>query len=144
MQLTILDPDSLRDNHVYRIEFFDSTAYHTNANPWYRLIDRTSSDTIVNLTKLLTSQVQTPVVKGFVATIMNDPAVAVNTAKTGWKTGSSNLVSQVGFDSRFAPAYQARRINYPSDFEIRFTAPEKGDTSFPVRASAMAVRLISS
>jgi hypothetical protein len=131
LQLTILDPDSIRDNHVYRVEFFDSTAFHDNANPWYRLIDKTRSDTIVALTRLLTAQVQTPVVRGYVANINNDPVVSVNTGQTGWKTGSSNLVAQVGFDSRYAPAYQARRVNYPADFEIRFTAPAKGDLSFP-------------
>jgi hypothetical protein len=131
LQLTILDPDSVKDNHVYRMEFFDSTAFHTNPNPWYRLIDKTSKDTVVKLTKLTTAQVQTPVVRGFVANITNDPSVSVNTSATGWKTGTSNLVTQVGFDSRFAPAYQARRVNYPADFEIRFTAPAMGDTSFP-------------
>ncbi len=131
LQLTILDPDSIRDNHVFRIEFLDSTAFHDNANPWYRLVDKTSNDTIVNLTRLQTTQVQTPVSRGFVANINNDPLVAVNGGKTGWKTGSSNYVTQVGFDSRFAPAYQPRRINYPADFEIRFTAPVQGDTSFP-------------
>jgi hypothetical protein len=131
LQITILDPDSIRDNHVFRIEFLDSTAFHDNANPWYRLVDKTSNDTIVNLTRLQTAQVQTPVSRGFVANINNDPLVTVNSGKTGWKTGSSNYVAQVGFDSRFAPAYQPRRVNYPADFEIRFTAPAQGDTSFP-------------
>jgi hypothetical protein len=131
LQLTILDPDSIRDNHVYRVEFFDSTAFHDNANPWYRLVDKSNSDTVVKLSRLQTTQVQTPVVRGFVANINNDPIVAVNTGATGWKTGKSNYVAQVGFDSRFAAAYQARRTNYPADFEIRFTAPMQGDTSFP-------------
>jgi hypothetical protein len=131
LQLTILDPDSIKDNHVFRMEFLDSTAFHDNANPWYRLVDITSNDTIVSLTRLQTTQVQTPVSRGFVANINNDPLVAVNSGKTGWKTGSSNYVAQVGFDSRFAPAYQPRRVNYPADFEIRFTAPAEGDTSFP-------------
>jgi hypothetical protein len=85
----------------------------------------------VKLSQLQTSQVQTPVVRGYVANINNDPVVAVNAAQTGWVTGKSNYVAQVGFDSRFAPAYQPRRINYPADFEIRFTAPAQGDTSFP-------------
>jgi hypothetical protein len=131
MQLTILDADSIKDNHVYRVDFFDSTAFHDNPNPWYRLVDKTSKDTVVKLTRLQTTQVQTPVVRGFVAGINNDPIVAINTGQTGWVTGRSNLVSTVGFDSRFAPAYTPRRINYPADFEIRFTAPLKGDTSFP-------------
>jgi hypothetical protein len=40
-------------------------------------------------------------------------------------------VVQVGFDSRYAPAYQARRVNYPADFEYTFTTAGQGDMSFP-------------
>jgi hypothetical protein len=131
LQMTILDPDSILNNHTYRVEFVDSTAFHDNADPWYRIFDKTAGDTVVPLTRLLTAATQTPFTQGFVATISNDPFVVVDQSRTGWETGSSNLVTQVGFDSRFAPAYQARRVNYPSDFEIRFTDPGLGDTSFP-------------
>jgi hypothetical protein len=131
MGLTVLDPDSIRDNHTYRLEFVDSTAFHTNSYPWYRLVDKTSRDTLVSLTRLLSTQVQSPVIRGFVASISNDPDVIIDQAKTGWTLGNSNYVAQAGFDSRFAPAYQPRRTNYPADFEIRFTAKNQGDTSFP-------------
>lgn len=131
MQLTILDADSIGDNRTYRIEFFDSTAFHENPNPWYRLVDQVTGGTVIALTPLRTTQVQTPVIRGFVANIANDQNVVVDRANTGWKTGISNYVAQVGFDSRFAPAYQPRRVNYPADFEIRFTAKGLGDISFP-------------
>ncbi len=131
MALTILDADSMRDNHTYRLEFRDSTAFHNNSYPWYQLIDKTTSDTVVVLTRLQSTQVQTPVIRGFVANITNDPDVVIDRAKTEWLTGNSNYVTQVGFDSRFAPAYLPRRINYPADFGIRFTAKGQGDTSFP-------------
>ena len=131
MNLTVLDADSIRDNHTYRLEFVDSTAFHTNSYPWYRLVDKTAKDTLVPLTRLLSTQVQSPVIRGFVASINNDPDVIVDPGKTGWTKGNSNFVTQVGFDSRFAPAYQPRRVNYPADFEIRFTAKNQGDTSFP-------------
>ncbi|TSA23183.1 hypothetical protein D4R75_03895 [bacterium] len=131
MNMTVLDADSIRDNHTYRMEFVDSTAFHTNSYPWYRLVDKTAKDTLVSLTRLLSTQVQSPVIRGFVASIKNDPDVIINPSKTGWTKGTSNYVTQVGFDSRFAPAYQPRRVNYPADFEIRFTAKNQGDTSFP-------------
>ncbi|MEX1137720.1 MAG: hypothetical protein WEB33_05110 [Bacteroidota bacterium] len=130
MRLTILDADSIR-NSTYRLEFFDSTAFHNNANPWYQLVDVTTGDTVVNMSRLLTTQVQTPVIQGFVGNITNDPSVVVDQVQTGWTAGNSNYVAQVGFDSRFAAAYQSRRVNYPADFEIRFTAKGLGDTSFP-------------
>jgi hypothetical protein len=131
MNLTVLDADSIRNDHTYRLEFIDSTAFHTNSYPWYRLVDKTTRDTVVSLTRLQATQVQSPVIRGFVASITNDPDVIIDQAKTGWTNGNSNYVTQVGFDSRFAPAYQPRRVNYPADFEIRFTAKNQGDTSFP-------------
>lgn len=131
MQITILDPDSIADGHTYHVEFADSTAFHDNPNPWYRLVDLTSHDTIVALTRLQTTQVQTPVIHGFVANVANDPYVSIDNTLTGWVNGNSNYVAQVGFDSRFAPAYLPRRINYSADFEIRLTAKGQGDTSFP-------------
>jgi len=129
--ISILDPDSVSNSHTYRIEFADSTAFHNNPNPWYRLIDKTAGDTLVALTRLKSTQVQTSVIRGFVANITNDPLVDIDRPNTTWTTGNSNYVAQVGFDSRFAPAYQARRINYPADFEIHFMAKGQGDTSFP-------------
>ncbi len=131
LQLTILDPDSVQNGHTYRMEFVDSSAFHNNANPWYRILDKMAGDTVVPLARLLTAAAQTPFIQGFVATISNDPFVVIDQSRTEWEIGNSNLVTQVGFDSRFAPAYQARRVNYPADFEIRFTAPGLGDTSFP-------------
>ncbi|MDP2884788.1 MAG: hypothetical protein Q8P51_07200 [Ignavibacteria bacterium] len=131
MNLTVLDADSIRNNHTYRLEFVDSTAFHTNSYPWYRLVDKTTRDTLIPLTRLQSTQVQSPVIRGFVASLTNDPDIIIDLAKTGWTRGNSNYVTQVGFDSRFAPAYQPRRVNYPADFEVRFTANNQGDTSFP-------------
>ncbi|MGA7160266.1 MAG: hypothetical protein WBZ48_04650 [Bacteroidota bacterium] len=127
----ILDPDSIRNNHTYRLEFNDSTSFHNNPNPWFWLIDKTSSDTTIKLTQLVTTQQQSPIVHGFVLNMTNDPAVVIDAPNTKWETGNSNYVVQVGFDSRFAPAYQPSRIDYPADFEVTFTAKGQGDLSFP-------------
>jgi hypothetical protein len=131
LRMTILDPDSIQGGHTYRLEFVDSSAFHNNADPWFRMLDKTASDTLVPLTRLLAALTQTPFAQGFVATISNDPFVVIDQSRTGWETGNSNFVTQVGFDSRYSPAYQSRRVYYPADFEIRLTAPGLGDTSFP-------------
>ncbi len=128
---TILDPDSLRNNHAYKVEFVDSSAFHNNPFPAYRVLDVTSRDTVIALTRLKSQNEQTRVINGLAISIANDPVVTIDQNKTGWKTGNSNYVVQVGFDSRYAPAYQARRVNYPADFEITFTAKGQGDMSFP-------------
>ncbi|HTK80927.1 MAG TPA: hypothetical protein VL633_01410 [Bacteroidota bacterium] len=128
---TVLDPDSVKDNRTFRLEFQDSTAFHDNPKPYYRFIDEQSGDTLIHLTRLTTDQEQTGVFNGFAVNIKNDPNVVVDQSQTGWVNGSSNYIVQVGFDSRYAPAYQARRVNYPADFEITFTGKGQGDLSFP-------------
>lgn len=131
VSMNLLDPDSLRDNHTYKLEFEDSTAFHTNPNPWYRLIDKTAGDTVLRMKQLGTSQEQSSIINGLALTITNDQAVVVDLPKSKWKIGTSTLVPQVGFDSRFAAGYQPRRVFYPADFEITFTAKGQGDVSFP-------------
>ena len=60
VSIHILDPDSLND-HTYRLEFEDFTAFHDNPNPSYRLIDYSVSDTLIDLTSLQGEDEQTPV-----------------------------------------------------------------------------------
>jgi hypothetical protein len=127
----IIDLDSLRDGHNYKVEFADSTAFHDNPNPYYRLVDLTTRDTLLALNRLKGQQQVSPVLRGFNLVMSNDQYVTVNTQKTGWVKGSSNYIVQVGFDSRYATAYQTRRVNYPADFEITIGAKGQGDLSFP-------------
>jgi hypothetical protein len=130
--VTLLDPDSLLNGHQYRVEFTDSTAFHDNPAPYYTIVDRTSGDTVLPLTQMQSVELQTPVLDGFAVRIVNDPTVVIDAAKTKWLVGNSNYVVQVGFDSRYAPAYQPRRVNYPADFDITLTTPGAGDMAFPL------------
>ena len=45
-------------------------------------------------------------------------------------------MAQAGFDSRYAPALQAHRVNLPDEFDITFTQPGQGDISFPSNSFA--------
>jgi len=126
----IIDPDSIKDN-TYRIEFLNNSRYNNEHHPSYRLIDVTESDTLISLEKLEGEQEQTLVLDGYSLTIRNDTAVTVDRERTGWIKGSSNYIARVGFDSRYAPAYQTKKIDYPADFEITFTEKGMGDLSFP-------------
>ena len=131
VSIDILDPDSLQNNHTFRIEFQDSSAFHNNSLPFYQLVNRTSGEISIPLIKMKSDQEQTPVIHGMAINIMNDSSVVIDHDKTGWVTGNSNYIVQVGFDSRYTAAYGSRRVNYPADFEIRFTEPGQGDISFP-------------
>jgi hypothetical protein len=132
--LTILDPDSILNNHRYRLEFEDSSAFHDNPNPYYRIVDAGSGETLVPLTRLKSEQEQTRLARGFVVDIKNDPAVILDKEKTGWIKGDCNYKVEVGFDPRYVLAYQARHVDYPADFEINFTDKAAGDISLPARS----------
>jgi hypothetical protein len=129
--IDILDPDLLVDRHTFRVEFNDYTAFHNNPNPYYRMIDKTTGDTLIQSTQLLTSQVQTSVTDGFAVNINNDQTVQVDGEKSGWVKGNSNYVVRLGFDSRYEKTFSSRRVDYPADFEITFTEKDSGDLAFP-------------
>jgi hypothetical protein len=130
VSVTVLDPDSIKDFHTYRLEFEDSTDYHNNSHPYFSLVDYSANDTLIYLKQIQGDDDQTRVLDGFSINIKNDNNVVVNDEETGWKIGNSNYVVQVGFDSRFAAAYNGKRVDYPADFEVLFTAPGEGDLSF--------------
>ncbi len=129
--VSILNPDSLRENHLYRLEFNDRTAFHNDAHPQYQLVDYTARDTLVEFTAIKGEEEQTPVLHGFAVDIKNDSTVRIIQAQSKWSKGNSNYLVQLGFDSRYAPAYEPRRVFYPADFEITFTAKGEGDLGFP-------------
>ncbi len=131
LSVSILDPDSIRNNHTYRLEFVDSSAFHDNPHPWYQLIDKTSLDTAIKLTQLQTTLQQSPIVHGFDLNIVNSQDVVIDPANTKWEQGNSNFVVLVGFNSSSYPAYAVSRIDYPADFEVTFTKKSQGDISFP-------------
>jgi hypothetical protein len=128
----ILDPDSLRNSHAYKVGFIDSTAFHNDPNPVYYLVDMATGDTLVKPHQMPSSKVVTPVVHGFSLTIQNDPGVSIDRATTGWVKGNSNYITEAGFNSDFGQgALAIRRVDYPADFEIRFTAPGAGKLALP-------------
>ena len=128
----ILDPDSLRDNHAYKILFIDSTAFHNDPNPVYYLVNMTTGDTLIKPVQMPSSKVVTPVVQGFSLTIQNDPSVIIDRTTTGWVKQSTNYITEAGFNSHWGSgALALRRVDYPADFEIRFTEPGAGKMALP-------------
>lgn len=140
VQVQLIDPDLISNNHNYVLSFVDSTAFHTNPNPWYTLVDLTARDTLLNMVRLKTKQDVTAVMQGFAVQINNSQTVAINTDSTRWTVGKSNLVTQVGFDSRYAGALGTRRVNLAADFDITFTQPGQGDVSFPVGSFDLGIQ----
>ncbi|MCX6173126.1 MAG: hypothetical protein NTZ27_00015 [Ignavibacteriales bacterium] len=131
VSIQVLDPDSIRISHTYRIEFKDKTVFHTNPHPSFSLIDYTANDTLFKYTPILGASVQTSVRHGFSVGINNDTSVVVDQDKSRWIVGNSNYIVKIGFDSRYAAAYNAKRVNYPGDFDFYLVNPSEGDQGFP-------------
>jgi hypothetical protein len=130
--VTILDPDSMKSFNTYRVEFSNNSVYNNNPHPSYRVINYTTKDTLLKLTPFFGDKVQTLVLQGFSVGLRNDSSITVVNPNPGWKSGSSNNIVQVGFDTRYAAAFLSKRIIYPADFEVRFKDTGQGDTSFPI------------
>ena len=131
ISISILNPDSIKNNITYRLEFYDSTPFHNSAHPKYSVLNAVTGDTLLNRKTIKGINEQTPVIDGYTIDIKSDTLSTIDFDKSDWVSGSSNNVVQLGFDSRFASAYQGKKVNYPADYEITFTEPGQGDLSFP-------------
>ncbi|MGE5679407.1 MAG: hypothetical protein ACM34K_00870 [Bacillota bacterium] len=134
VSIDIIDPQQLADNNSYKLEFEDFSRYHNNPHPYFRLINTTTSDTVVKLTQIKGGTERTLVTQGFSTGITNDTMVTIDRSKSGWIKGNSNYVVTMGFDPRYAAAYGNRRIDYPADFEITIGAKGSGDSSFVAKS----------
>ncbi|MCU7503372.1 MAG: hypothetical protein HF314_09870 [Ignavibacteria bacterium] len=134
VNIDIIDPEQLKNNNTYRVEFLDFTKYHNNRHPFYSLINTTTNDTAIKPIQMKGANEQTLVVDGFSVNLNNDTLVTVDNAKSGWVKGNSNYVATVGFDPRYVKTYGGRRIDYPADFEITFLEKGKGDSSFVAKS----------
>ena len=137
--VVILDPDTLQNEHVYRIEFSNNRPFYDSPTPLYRLIDYSAADTLIDWTVIESEEEQSHVVDGFAVDIYNDADVVIDEAQTGWTQGSSTYLVSVGFDERYEAAYKAKRVDYPADFEIEFVGKGLGDTSMPATSFSKPV-----
>ena len=140
ISITILNPDSIKNFNTYRLEFFDDLPFHNSAHPNYSLYNIIEDDTLLNLRTVSGVKEQTPIIDGFTLDIVSDTVVTIDFDKSGWVTGNSNYTVQIGFDSRYQAAYLGKKINYPADFEIRFTESGLGDLSFPATSFSQPIQ----
>ncbi len=135
----ILDPDSIKNDDTYRIVFKDNSVFHTDPAPYYEVINYSNNDTLIHFTQFMSNQIMTPVIDGLTIGLNNDTSVTIDQNKSGWQTGSSNYIVQLGFDPRYSNSYAGQRVNLPADFQITFTQPGRGDTSYPTSVFAQPI-----
>ncbi len=125
-EVELIVPDSIKDNHTYRIEFADTTTLHDHGSVFYQVYDVTNEQrTLLLDSTAFTDETVSPVVDGFVLKMTNDPEVDLDLLNTGWMVSNNNLEWDVGFDIRF----NIFNVKYPADYEITFS-DHIVDTSF--------------
>ncbi len=117
IDVRVLNPDSIRDGHVYRMTFTNSSAFQNDAMPTFSLRDETANLTLVSNKKVVAKAEETPIVNGLIGYVSNDASVDVITSKTAWTKGSPNVITKVDVD----PAFVSTNIKYPADYELRFS-----------------------
>jgi hypothetical protein len=70
--INILDPDSIKSFHTYRLEYQNTSVYQNDGHPYYRLIDYTAKDTLIKSTRFISNNVQTLTTDGFSLSVTND------------------------------------------------------------------------
>ncbi len=123
----IIDPDKIRDGHVYHVTFRDTLRPGIGAESdtlttlSYTLVDSTSGDTLVADNRNLEAGYEQPLTDGFRLTFINEEQVELNTALSGWNSPDIP-------DFEFAKLTQPNGDNgrqAPFDYEIIF-----GDRGF--------------
>ncbi len=140
ISIEVLDPDSVKSNHVYRLEFAEKSKYHNEAHPFYNIIDYSANDTLIYGSKILNVKQETSLFDGISINIETDTSVTIDYDNSGWISGNSNYIVQIGFDPRFEAAYKGKRVFYPADYEIQITEPGQGDLSYPASTFSQPIQ----
>ncbi|MCC6395396.1 MAG: hypothetical protein IT282_00140, partial [Bacteroidetes bacterium] len=128
----VVDPDSVLDNHKYRITFEDTvhsggtTAPDTFLTKTLTLADVTNPsriDTLISRTTLLGDTVEHPITHGFRLLVNNERSFGVNADLSGW-----NRVGIYNFDFRQWKAGFLSGQQKPADYKVVF-GPVGFDTS---------------
>jgi len=123
----LIDPDKIRDGHVYHITFQDTvrpgqgSESDTLTTLSFTLTDSTTGDTLIAESRHLEAGYEQPLTDGFRLTFNNEPQVEINTALSGWS--ADNIP-----DFEFKKLTQSNGNNgrqAPFDYEIVF-----GDSGF--------------
>ena len=96
ISISILNPDSIKNNNTYRLEFYDDAPYHNSAHPEYSVINSLTGDTLLNKKTIKGINEQSPVLDGYTIDIKSDTVVTIDFDKSGWESGESNYVCATG------------------------------------------------
>ncbi len=115
--IEVLNPDSVKSGHIYRVTFKNNSAFQNNPQPTFSIRNETIGADLEQNTPIVSYPEESSVVDGFLGYFRNDGVIAL--LDSGWNIGNSNVIVKVSTLSS-DPAYAAVSVNYPADFELRF------------------------
>ena len=116
--IEVLNPDSIKSGHIYRITFQNNSPFQNNSQPSFSVTDETNGLVLEQNKIIVSSPEETAIIDGFIGFVKNDAAIAVS--QSGWKNGFSNVIVTVK-SLETDPAYSAVSVKYPADYEIKYS-----------------------
>jgi hypothetical protein len=119
LDVAVLNPNLLKDGHVYRITFTNESPFQNNPIPTFTMTDETEQRTLVTDRPVIALGEETPIVDGMIGYVYNDSAVTINADRTRWNANDI-MTTRVRLDE--TGAFTLLNVRYPADFEVRFSA----------------------
>jgi hypothetical protein len=119
LDVAVLNPNLLKDGHIYRVTFTNDAPFQNNPVPTFTMTDETDHRILVSDKPVLAIGEETPIVDGMIGYVYNDSAVTINTERTRWNANDI-MATRVRLDQ--TAAFSLLNVRYPADFELRFSA----------------------
>ena len=126
IEVDVLNPDSVRAGHVYKITFENRSPFQNSSTPFFTMVDETAGRVIIEDRQIVSLDEETPIVDGIIGHVFNDSKVEILEEKTRWTNGGPNTITKVELDP--SSGFGGVNVEYPADFELRFS-DEIVDTS---------------
>ncbi|MCI0707142.1 MAG: hypothetical protein L0Y80_06650 [Ignavibacteriae bacterium] len=120
---SIVDPEQIKDGHVYRITFEDTVKVGTSGKPDtlttknYTVFDSTANMTVIDKSTKFGAGVETPLVDGIRLEFINEIRLAIDPSKSGW---SDPTITPFVFQRYSPPGFAKKGEERPNDYEITF------------------------
>jgi len=118
LNIVVLNESEVVDGANYKVEFSSEGElpdYNTTSYKLLKTVSGTTDTLIENGTEFGKDSFSQPF-DGLVFSVLNDTAVAIIQAETGWLVGSSNFITEVREDE----SSPAKNVAWPSDYQLRF------------------------
>ncbi len=120
VEVSVLNPDSLRDGHIYKITFQNEAAFQNNPIPTFKFTDETAGRILIDNRSVVAVGEETPIADGMIGYIYNDTTADIVQSGTRWTSGGPNTITTVNLDP--SGGFATVNVKYPADFELRFSA----------------------